>query len=84
MVSALSDTRSDTQTARELYDRIRRDSGYGLAPYRTVQFIAQMMGRDPLAVLHAIGFERVAADDAAGPIGYRSDTRVSSEKNDDR
>ena len=49
--------------ARELYDRIRRDSGYGLAPYRTINFIATMMNRDPMMVLHAVGFERVAQDD---------------------
>lgn len=56
---------TEAETARALYDRLRADSGYGLAPYRTVQFIAQMMRRDPMTVLHAIGFERVATDDAA-------------------
>jgi hypothetical protein len=54
---------TETETARVLYDRIRRDSNYGLSPYRTVVFIANMLKRDPFAVLHAIGVERVAEDD---------------------
>ncbi len=59
---------NETETARALYERIRRDSGYGLSPYRTVVFIAKMLGRDPFAVLHAVGVERVATDEI-GPDG---------------
>ena len=54
---------TEIETASALYDRIRRDSNYGLSPYRTVMFISRMMQRDPFAVLHAIGIERVADDD---------------------
>lgn len=54
---------TEEETARALYDRIRRDSNFQLAPYRTVQFIAKMMKRDPFVVLRAIGVERVAGDD---------------------
>ena len=54
---------TEAETARVLYDRVRRDSGYRMEPYRAVVFIAEMMKRDAFAVLHAIGEERVAADD---------------------
>lgn len=54
---------TEFETARELYERIRRDSGYGMAPYRVVVFVAEMMKRDVFNVLRAIGEERVAADD---------------------
>jgi hypothetical protein len=54
---------TETETARVLYERIRRDSNYRLAPYRTVAFVANMMKRDPFAVLNAIGVQRVAYDD---------------------
>lgn len=51
------------KTARELYDRIRRDSGYSLSAYRVVVFVSTLMKRDPFDVLRDIGEERVAADD---------------------
>lgn len=54
---------NETETARDLYERIRRDSNYRLSPYRTVVFIANMLKRDPFAVLNAIGVVRVADDD---------------------
>lgn len=54
---------TEVETARELYERIRRDSGYRMAPYRVVVFVAEMMKRDVFNVLRAIGEERVAADD---------------------
>lgn len=56
---------TEVQTAQALYERVRRDSGFRLAPYRAVHFVARMMARDPLAVLVAIGLERVATDDKA-------------------
>lgn len=55
---------TEAETARELYDRIRRDSR-GMEPYRVVWFIARMMKRDAFAVLNAIGVERVNNDDEA-------------------
>lgn len=55
---------TEAETARALYERIRRDSGYRMAPYRVVAFVAEMMKREPLAVLHAIGVTRVAEDDS--------------------
>jgi hypothetical protein len=54
---------TEDETARALYQRIRKDSGGRMAPYSVVVFIARMMKRDPLAVLNAIGVQRVAADD---------------------
>lgn len=57
---------TEAKTARELYERIRRDSGYGMDPYRVVVFVARMMKRDAFNVLRAIGEERVAADDERG------------------
>jgi hypothetical protein len=57
-------TMSEAELARVLYDRVRRDSP-GFEPYRAVHFVAQMMKRDALAVLHAIGIERVASDAGA-------------------
>lgn len=50
----------EVETARELYDRVRRDST--LKPYRSVKLVAEMMKRDPLDVLRAIGFDKVMAD----------------------
>ena len=54
----------DAETALALYERIRRDTGYRMAPYRVVAFVAQMMKRDEFDVLHAIGVVRVAEDDS--------------------
>lgn len=54
---------TEVETARALYDRIRQDSHYLMTPYRAVQFVAGMMGRDPFVVLHTIGMIRVAKDD---------------------
>jgi hypothetical protein len=53
----------EVERARALYERVRRDSGFRMEAYRAVVFVAQMMKRDPFAVLHAIGDARVAADD---------------------
>jgi hypothetical protein len=50
---------TEVETARALYDRVRRDSNYGLTPYRAINFVAGMMKRDALVVLHAVGVERV-------------------------
>jgi hypothetical protein len=56
------DAKTESNIARELYDRIRRDSRYTLEPYRSVKLVAEIMKRDPLDVLRAIGFEKVMAD----------------------
>jgi hypothetical protein len=56
---------SEVETARALYDRLRRDSRGRLPPYRAVWFIAWLMNRDAAAVLDAVGIGRVDADDEA-------------------
>lgn len=60
---SMNEPGNETETAQVLYERIRRDSGYRMSPYRTVNFIARMMHRDPFVVLNAIGPVKVAKDD---------------------
>jgi hypothetical protein len=54
----------DTELARALFERVRRDSGYQLSPARSAHLVGKIMGVSAWRVAEAVGWAKIAECEA--------------------